>query len=128
MKNSLLEWDKLLRYTGGALSLNKITLVYIDFQQKQMNDSIQIPSEEIGNKMYTLERLDPWKSERILGVRVPMDGNMKNESKYRTKQTEDMAKKLYHAPFTPKDAEMVYQARYKPAIWYALVCAYSYLV
>ena len=49
-----------------------------------------------------------------------MDGNMVKEFEYRTKQVDEMAKRLYYAPFTPKDAEMVYLVQYKPAIRYPL--------
>ena len=129
MQKSLLEWDKLLQLTGGALSLNKCKVSLMHWKQdffgihrctsKTTGGTIQMPSEEIGDKMDSLDRIDPWKSERILCVRIPMDGSMKNEFEYRTKQIDSMAKKLHNAPFTPKDAEMVYQVRYKPTNKYA---------
>ena len=84
------------------------------------NKTIEIPSEETGGKMDKLERLEPWECERILGIRIPMDGKMTKEFKYRVKQIDEMAKKAAGAPFTPKDMEMVYQVRYKPTIKYAL--------
>ena len=129
LRNNLMQWNALLQYTGGALSLNKCKVSVMHWKQdffgilrleaNSDNTSIQIPSEEIGGNMDTLERLEPWECERVLGVRIPMDGSMTTECKYRIKQADKMAKDLYRAPFTPKDAQVIYQARYKAAIRYA---------
>ena len=84
------------------------------------NKTIRIESEEIGGQMDDLERLEPWESERVLGVHLPMNGDMKKEFNHRVKQIDGMAKRLFRAPFSYKDAEIVYQVRYKAAIRYPL--------
>lgn len=130
LKENLLFWNSLLKFMGGALSLNKCKVSLMHWRQdffgilrmstNKDNTTIQIPSEEGGDNMDNLEQLEPWECKRILGVRIPMDGKMTQEFKYRVKQIDDMAKRATGAPFTPKDMELVYQVRYKPTIKYAL--------
>ena len=130
LKHSLLQWDFLLRLTGGALSLGKCKVSLMHWRQdfwgqlrlstNKHNQTIAIPSEETGGQMDNLTRLEPWQSERILGVRLPMDGNMNNEFKFRVKQIDNLAAKISRAPLSPKDMEIVYQSRYKAMIKYAL--------
>jgi len=57
---------------------------------------------------------------RVLGLRLPMTGEMNTEYNYRKTQMETLGTRLYAAPFTPNDAAIVYQSRYKPMIRYCL--------
>ena len=68
----------------------------------------------------TLERLEPWEADRMLGLRLPMTGEMTIEKNYRKKQMENLGHKLYAAPFSPNDAYVVYQCRYKSMVRYCL--------
>jgi hypothetical protein len=72
------------------------------------------------NKDITLERIEPWEAERVLGVRIPMSGGMKHEYAYRKKQLSTLSKRVYNAPFDPQDAFMVYSCRYRPMIVFLL--------
>ena len=125
MKKSLLEWNHLLEITGGGLSLEKCKITLMKWKSNywgiqtlsakaNKTETIQI------NKDDSLERLEPWNAERILGVRLPMNGDMRHEFNFRKDQATSLGKKLYQAPFTPHDANMVYETRYKPMITYAL--------
>lgn len=78
--------------------------------------TIQLLSEDIGGQMDELERLEPWESERMMGVQLPMNGDMTHEFKHRVRQIDTMATKLYKPLFSFQDTEVVYQARYKAAI------------
>ena len=67
-----------------------------------------------------LGRLESQQSERVLGVRLPLDGNMKDEHAYRCKQVRDFSKKVYNAPLSHWDAWMIYESRYRAMIRYPL--------
>ena len=69
---------------------------------------------------YTLERISALAAERILGIRLSMSGEMKQEYEYRKDQIEKLAHRLYTAPLSPSDAYTVYSTRYCPMIKYAL--------
>ena len=64
--------------------------------------------------------LEPDKAERVLGIRLPMDGNMKEELKYRCQQIRILSKKIYMAPLTHWDAWIIYESRYRSIIRYPL--------
>ena len=88
--------------------------------QNKQKLTIAIQSEAIAGNVDTLERLEPWECERVLGVRMPMNGVMTKEYNYRVKQMGDLAIKIYRAFLSPLDAEIIYQTRYKAMIRYAL--------
>ena len=130
MRKSLLEWNTLLKYTGGDLSLGKCVLTLMHWKtnywglarlssKKNKPGTITVPSESQG-QLDKLKRIEPWEAERILGVRLPADGNMNAEYKFRKKQADNLGLKLFNAPFSPYDAWTVYQSRYKAMIGYSL--------
>ena len=92
----------------------------IQYLAKSNGSTIKIPAEEYGGKEGQLTRLETWEAERVLGIRLPMDGTMNTEYNYRNKQMDTLSHSLYHGPFTPKDAYMIYNARYKAMIKYPL--------
>ena len=51
--------------------------------------TISIKGENTTN-VDVLERLEPWQAERMLGLRLPMTGEMKDELQYRKKQMEKL--------------------------------------
>ena len=130
MKSSLHEWHKLLQITGGDLSLDKCKIILLKWKQVgergNMNfvrkiseeDTIKITSVHNGENEQHLERLDPDKAERILGIRLPLTGSMEIECAYRKKNLLDFCKKLYKAPLSNYDTHIAYQSRYKAIAWY----------
>lgn len=130
LKEHLLEWNKLLTLTGGALSLGKCKVALMkwkpDFwgrqklQQNVNNKTVTIRTTENGSKECKLGRLEPEQAERILGIRLPMTGEMTREYDYRLKQMNELALTVYRSPFSPRDTAIIYQTRYKPMIRYAL--------
>ena len=67
-----------------------------------------------------LERLELQQANRVLGVRLPMYGNMKVEYKCRCKQIRELSKKVLDAPLSQWDLWIVYKSRYKAIIRYLL--------
>jgi len=86
---------------------------------KENKETIMIPCKS-GYGTETLKRMEPWEAERVLGIRLPMTGEMNTEFTFRKEQMETLGTRLYAAPFTPTDAAIVYQSRYKPMIRYCL--------
>jgi hypothetical protein len=67
-----------------------------------------------------LGRLELDQVERVLGVRLPLDDNMKIEWKYRSQQIQAFSKKVYNAPINHWDAWLIYESRYRAMICYPL--------
>ena len=65
-----------------------------------------------------LERLDPNQAERVLGIRLPLTGAMKDELKFRRKQLTEFSLRLYKSPLTHKEAHNAYQTRYRTIATY----------
>ena len=130
MKKSLLEWNHLLQITGGALSLPKCKVSILQWKKNYWglkqpildsdDKTIKITAESNGGRLEALERLGPNKAEQVLGLRLPMTGAMDSEYKYRKKQIENMALKLYQALISQKEAFLIYQTRYRLTISYCL--------
>ena len=130
LKKCLLVWNKLLTLTGGALSLEKCRVSIMkwtsDFwgrqtmKENKQNKTIDISEDGQGKTKCKLHRLEPGDAERILGIRLPMAGVMTQEYNYWLQQMNDLAIIVYNAPFSPRDAALVYQTCYKPMIKYAL--------
>ena len=108
MKESLLEWNELLKLTGGALSLPKCKVSVLQWKgnywgiQKPVTKSngktITVPSEELGASTKPLERLRPQSAERVLGLRLPMLGTMDSELKFRKQQIEKTSVQAISGP------------------------------
>lgn len=129
MKKCLLNWNTLLQYTGGDLCLEKCVISVMKWESNYWGiqrmvtkathpGTITIPGTT--GKEEELVRLDPNESERTLGVRMPMNGTFNKEYNFRKQQIENLGHKMYYAPFTPRDAWIVYHCRYKTIIRYAL--------
>ena len=130
MEKSLLEWNELLQITGGALSLQKCKISilqwksnYWGIQSPMKTDktkTIHIATESGSDQKVPLERIEPSKAERILGLRIPILGTMAQEYSFRKKQADELAFRLYQAPISHKEAFVIYQSRYKPTVRYCL--------
>ena len=114
----------------GDLSLGKCVLTIIHWRtnywgmarlssKKDEPGSIDVHTETQGFSD-KLKRIEPWEAERILGVRLPADGNMNTEYCFRKDQADSFGIKLCNAPFTPYDAWTVYQCRYRTMLGYPL--------
>ena len=67
-----------------------------------------------------LGRLEPDKADRVLGVRLPLDGNMVPEFEYRCQQVRKLSNKVFNAPISHWDAWLIYESRYRAMIRYPL--------
>ena len=77
--------------------------------------SVRYPGLEV-----KMQRNEVSKGERILGVRLSLDGNDEAEFQYRKQQAYDLAGKIRSSPFTRQDAEVIYRERWIPSIGYCL--------
>ena len=135
MKRCILTWNKLLKLTGGDLSLDKCKISIMHWKRNYWgihqlstfadnNMTIDI-SHESGQNKDTLERIEPWNAERVLGLRLPMTGNMATEFAFRKKQIKTLGNRIYKAPFTPHDVYVVYQSRYMAMVRYFSLLQHS---
>ena len=126
-------WRRLLQITGGDIDVEKSKWCTLRWKYSRgwgipaLEDSKDFPGE-VGMKSIqegrvstqTLERLEPRQAERILGVQIPMDGNMTVEYKFRCTQIKEFGGKIRAAPISHIDAWMIYESRYRPKIRYPL--------
>ena len=114
-----------MQLTGGDLSLEKCQIILlkwyqdgewgnIKFRKKtQESQTIIVKSIKKFSCPEKLERLDPDKAERVLGIRLPLTGSMTMEKQYRTQQLKDFCTKLYKKPLSHYEAHNAYQSRYR---------------
>ena len=131
MTKSLNEWLNLLRITGGDLSLTKCKITIMKWKKqgwrnqmvlesaKQSPGTVHLKNNTTG-EMESLERIEPWEAERILGLRLPLTGSMQNELKYRKDKLEKFGERFYKAPLSNYDAQIAFQSRYRPMATYPL--------
>ena len=124
IKDNLREWHKLLQLTGGDLSLDKCKVTIMKWVQegewgrihlvtkKKVPGTVEISSILNQQKTEKLERLDPTEAERVLGIRLPLSGDMDQELKHRVKQLEDFSSKLYNSPLSHHEAYSAFRSRY----------------
>ena len=62
--------------------------------------------------------MDPDEAERVLGIRLPLMGDMKIELEYRKNYLLEFCKRLYNAPLSHYDAHVAYQSQYKSMATY----------
>ena len=123
IKENIGEWQKLLQLTGGDLTLDKCKVTVMKWYQngewgriklkKPIDDKLQVTSIKNKTQVETLERLNPHDAERVLGIRLPLDGSMKTEFEFRKQQLKEFCVSLYKSPLTQKEAYIAYQSRYK---------------
>ena len=133
IRNNLGSWRRLLKLTGGDIDVVKSKWCVMKWTYSRVwgvpsiESATEFPGEvgmtsEANGQSTTelLERLEPHQAERVLGVRIPMDGNMKTELKFRTKQMRELSKKIISAPINSWDAWIIYECRYRAIIRYPL--------
>ena len=133
LQNNLKSWRNLLRLTGGDIDVEKskwcaMRWIYCTNWGIPKIDSAQNFKGRVGLVNTTqgnaetqyLGRLEPNEAERVLGVRLPLDGNMKPEFDFRCRQIRDLSKKVMDAPINNIDAWIIYESRYKAIIRYPM--------
>ena len=133
MTSNLKSWQRLLQLTGGDIDLEKSQWCLLSWyydktwglprlkSNGQSKGKLSLTSPiNSGGTTESLQRLEPGQADRILGVRLPMDGTMTAEYEYRQRQMKDFAKKLGNAPISNYDAYIVYECRYRAMIRYPL--------
>jgi ribonuclease HI len=133
IRENLGSWRRLLQLTGGDIDVSKSKWCTMRWSYcknwgsarletaKEFPGKIGMTNIVQGNKVeQVLGRLEPDQAERVLGVRLPLDGNMKEELNYRCQQMRAFSKKVYNAPINHWDAWIIYESRYRAMIRYPL--------
>ena len=133
IQNNLKSWRRLLQLTGGDIDVVKSKWCIMkwkysrDWGEETIESAKDFPGQlgldnTKGNNNDTeyLERLEPRQAERVLGVRIPMDGNMYEELKYRQQQIRELSRNVTRAPINHWDAWIIYESRYRAIIRYPL--------
>ena len=123
LTNSIMRWRRLLQITGGDLSLEKCSYCILRWRWFGSYPIIESVENDPGTMTIDgiqIERLDPKKGVRNLGIRLAMNGTFHDELKHRTEQSKKLADLLTRSPLTPSDSYMVYYTRYLPAMRYPL--------
>ena len=133
LENNLGSWRRLLQLTGGDIDVAKSKWCAMRWSycknwgteriesSKEFEGKIGMLNKEgsVEKKVY-LGRLEPNKAERVLGIRLPLDGNMKVEFTHRCNQIIEFSKNVADAPLTPRDAWIIYESRYRAITRYPL--------
>ena len=134
MRKMMKHWHRLLQITGGDLCLDKCKVSVLSWNTNNYwgiprpSTITQFPGEvtmtsdlDPHKEIVVLERIEPHVGERILGVRLPIMGPMKEELKYRIDQMKTMANDLQRHPlirsthgwFMSLDIEQQYDTHYQ---------------
>jgi hypothetical protein len=133
IKGNLGSWRRLLQLTGGDIDVSKSkwSIMRWKYCTRWGEAKLETKKEFPGlvgmtNNVDThkseefLGRLEPNEAERVLGVRLPLDGNMNTEFAYRCKQIVAFSRKVFNAPINHWDAWLIYESRYRAMIRYPL--------
>ena len=133
VSNNLASWRRLLQLTGGDIDVEKSKWSILRWKYcttwgiPTLENAKEFPGEikmvnkrEEGTSYQKMGRLEPWQAERVLGVRIPLDGTMKEEFNFRKKQIRILGKKIYRAPLSHWDAWIIYESRYRAIARYPL--------
>ena len=133
LKSNLASWRRLLQLTGGDIDVVKSKWCAMRWKYcknwgvatiesaKEFTGEVGLISTSSGKpQIQQLERMEPNQADRVLGVRLPLDGNMKIEYLYRCKQIREFSKKVSDAPLDERDAWIIYESRYRAIIRYPL--------
>ena len=129
-KGCLEAWQELIHITGGELEIDKSCLTLMTWKPAHGREILETVSESRGDLsirsvkypglQVLLNRNEVSKGERILGVRLALDGNDRDEFAYRLTQAKDLAGRIRSAPFSREDAEVIYRERWLPSVGYCL--------
>ena len=107
----LTSWRKLLQL-GGDLALDKCVYSYMGWTREKGREALgsiaQFPGtiniESNCGDNTTINRIEAWDSERILGVRCGLDGSDDRELQYRIQEAQTLAGRIKTAPLTRFDS------------------------
>jgi hypothetical protein len=119
----LKKWHNILKITGGDLALEKCTFCILKWRWKGSKATLETITSAPGVLTVDnteIQRLEPDRGTRVLGVRMAMNGSFSDELLYRRQQSKTMAGKLYKSGLSHTDAYMVYATRFSPAAEYPL--------
>lgn len=129
-KTCLEVWQKLIHTTGGELEIEKSCLSIMSWQQQHGREVLApiaaspgdmcISSVKYPGLQVQLDRNEPSKGERLLGVRLALDGNDKDEYRYRLSQSTELSGKIMSSPLSRVDAEVIYRERWLSSVGYCL--------
>ena len=123
-------WQKLVHITGGELELTKSCFSLMTWKLNNGTEELSSIKDEPGtlnlrSGKYTGLEVDlrcnsVQETERLLGVRLALDGGDDAEYSYRLDQAKALAGKLITSPFTRYDAEVIYRERWIASVGYCL--------
>jgi hypothetical protein len=119
----LKKWHNILKITRGNLALEKCTFCILKWRWKGAHaqlETIKTSPGVLRVDKTEIQRLEPDRGTRVLGVRMAMNGSFADELKYRTQQSQSIATKLFQSGLSHTDAYMVYATRFCPAAEYPL--------
>ena len=133
MRENLGSWRRLLQLTGGDIDVSKSKWSVMRWRYESewgvskienINDfpgEVGMKDNIDGNEnRQILGRLETNEAERVLGVRLPLDGNMGEEYKFRCKQIREFSRRVFNAPLSHWDSWVIYESRYRAIIRYPL--------
>jgi len=112
MQGSVLNWEGLLRATGGALVPDKCFWYLLDFEEKngrwKYRTNVQLPGtlyiHDASGIRHNIPRLEANDARRTLGVRITPDGNMDMELNYLQSVARDWQAKMAKSKLSQNDA------------------------
>ena len=122
-------WYRALRTTGGMLGFDKCFWYLIKWEWKngkpRMATIAETPAELIiatddDRTTVTIQRLEPTKGLRTLGVRIAPTGNQHDEFQYRLTQAQQIAKLIYNAPLSRAETTIAHEQVWWPSIGFPL--------
>jgi hypothetical protein len=135
MQQVLNMWEGLLRATGGALRDDKSYWYLIDYTYRNGVWKYRSKSDLQGNidvrvvdqkgaplpNRETLDRLEPSKARKTLGVYISMDGNWRQQREVLTEKAREAAKLLRTGTISKTDAWYAFTASFSKSIGYPTV-------
>ena len=123
-------WQKLVVITGGEIELDKSSISVMTWEKKKgreqlkkepvENNNLVMKSVKVPGYSEAVDQLEICHGERLLGVRLAMDGNDDDEFQWRKDQVEELASKIKVGPPTREDAEIIYRERWVSSVGYCL--------
>ena len=106
--------------TGGDIELDKSSVNVMTWGRKKGEEillkdppikKLVLNSVKLPGYSEPVEKLETCHGERLLGVRLAMDGNDNDEFKFWLEQSKTLANKIRISPFTRLDSEVIYRER-----------------
>ena len=122
-------WYRALRTTGGMLGFDKCFWYLIKWEWRngkphmatitEAPAELTIATDDDRNKV-TIQRLEPDKGLRTLGVRLAPTGNQNDEYQYRLTQAKQIAQLIYNAPLSRAETTIAHEQVWWPSVGFPL--------